>query len=107
MLTKAEEMKLFTELVSALPEGYVRDILTEATPAIESEIRNDCATAAPISGLIANRDELAQEIKGLQEQAKAEAAGLKLIREELKRIQKAKEDAIAEIRVLARTAGIL
>lgn len=106
-MTKAEELKMFAGLVAALPDGYIRDILTEAKPFIEREVSNDMATAEPISGLIAKRDELTADVKRLQDEAKAEAAGLKLLRDEAKRLAKAREDAVAEIRVLARTAGIL
>ena len=106
-MTKSEEFKVFAGLVAALPDGYIRDILVEATPMIEAEVRNDMATASPISGMIAARNELAEEVKRLQDEEKAEASALASLRGELKRLQRAKEDAIAEIRVMARTAGIL
>ena len=101
-LLKRDEMKLLAELIAQLPDGYVRDILTEATPFIDCEIRNDNATHAPISGLIHARDEIAAQNKA----AKLELAGLQdaclTTRRELNRLSKELEDVKSAIRTLHR-----
>lgn len=67
-LTKAEEMKLFRKLVEALPDGYVRDLLTEADEFIERDLSNDICTDT-ISGLMRERDGLKVVVRDLEKRA--------------------------------------
>lgn len=100
-MTKAEEMVLFSNLVKNLPEGYVRDILTEAEPMIAREIQNDMATAEPITGLMSARTELAKALEEMRQMITKEAAELQKIRREKESIERQFDAVKSDIRVLA------
>lgn len=100
-MTKAEEMVLFSNLVKNLPEGYVRDILTEAEPMIAREIQNDMATAEPITGLMSARTELAKALEEMRQMITKEAAEPQKIRREKESIERQFEAVKSDIRVLA------
>lgn len=40
-LTKADELELYTKTVASLPDGYIRDILTDLQPCVERAVSND------------------------------------------------------------------
>jgi septal ring factor EnvC (AmiA/AmiB activator) len=106
-MTKAEELVLFQNLVRSLPDGYVRDILTESEPFIADAMRSDLAGHQPVSGLLDAKRELLKEI------AECERALSDLTREiseknrDVNRLDARMAEAKAEITVLARAAGIL
>ncbi len=106
-LTKAAEMELFRQLVAGLPDGYIRDILTEAEPFIDSAIRSDLCSHSPISGLIDRQRELAEEIADARRQLAEVIRDLATARRELAAIDRRREETIAEVRTLARCAGVL
>lgn len=106
-MSKSEELLALRALVAQLPDGYVRDILTEAEPFIEDAMRSDLAGHQPVSGLLDSKRELVKEI------AECQRALADLTREiaeknrEVNRLDARMQEAKTEVRVLARAAGVL
>lgn len=104
-LSKAAELECFMKLLADLPAGYVREILTEAIPFIEQEMRNDFATHGPISGLLdAKRDAMA-ELKTVMRAVADAKDAVKVLESEISRLNRSYDAVKSEIRTLARCAG--
>ena len=56
MLTKAQEKEMLADIVSKLPAGYVRDILTEMRPEVERAIDSDFGFI-PFAQIVRNNQE--------------------------------------------------
>jgi hypothetical protein len=74
VLSKSDEIKLFESIVTGCPEGYVKDILSNIAPQVESAIRSDYGSISmdlerEVADLRAERDKLIAEVKVVQERS--------------------------------------
>ena len=107
-LSKSEEIELFSGIVATLPDGYVRDILTDLEPQIESAIRSDfgCITAdlqRDVAELRTERETLQNDIKRLREQSESMLASFNRAQRTIRdaeTLQRSLRETVSKIRDL-------
>lgn len=75
--SKAEEIATLGEIIESLPDGYLRDILTDARPMIESQIKSDLVYV-PLRQMFQSQVEQGKKLTELEKESKKlEAANAK------------------------------
>lgn len=97
MMTKDDELALLDTFVAGLPDGYLRDILTDGRPAIERDIRNDM-TAGTLSHLENLRRQASDDLAAVRKQLQAAQDELSRTMRQVNRAN----DALAELRTDAK-----
>ena len=99
MLTKAQEKALLSDIVSKLPAGYVRDILTDMRPEVERAIDSDFGFI-PFAQIARNNQEA-------QDQLIAERAELAKVKQQLEIVEHNHDVLRRELKRMANRASEL
>lgn len=99
-LTKAQERDLFDATLAQLPDGYIRDILTEARPIIFQLMADDIGCG--LGEALDQRRELDGEVRQLQKQVAELTAAAQTSQRQTDRAAARLETLKSEARVIAR-----